>query len=496
MSIKNKLTVTIVFVFLIVIAILGYMYLSSMHENLVIEANDQTAERARFAANAMAQLINAKFGAVYTLADYLGETEAYGGFHDKMRNIGYLLGMSAYDYYAIQWYDKWFYISEDSYINKIPTTIYPGVSGWAVFGNLYEDETKGVLLFQDIYNIDGRVIGRVVAKLSAEAFWDSEITAIFTAEDIMVTNQSGSVLFPLQYMGGQLTDYNLGHISESNVVIGNHSERRDSLTVSVVNAQMNVTAFVNKDEIASRFKSIIIVFVVVVSASIIVVGILVYFIAFRMTRSIAKLTSYIAQMDVDCDRIPDDFTKRSDEAGKLANSFSLLLSRLNASLAETDYLAKHDSLTLLKNRYSLENDITILMKEQKSFAFALLDVDDFKIINDSKGHDEGDRLLKDLASVFRTFGTAELTAYRWGGDEFALIVYGNETSVYEAVLKQLMERVDRQFSDKAVSRITVSIGVCVFPESAVNYKDLLINADKALSFAKMGGKVNFCFYKK
>lgn len=146
------------------------------------------------------------------------------------------------------------------------------------------------------------------------------------------------------------------------------------------------------------------------------------------------------------------------------------------------------------NRYCLENDISALIRQRQTFAFALLDVDDFKIINDTQGHDEGDRLLKDLASVFRTFTDGELAAYRWGGDEFALIISGAETASYEATLDALMERVREQFSQTGGSRITVSIGVCVFPDSADNYRELLINADKALAWAKMGGKVRYCFY--
>jgi diguanylate cyclase (GGDEF)-like protein len=311
-----------------------------------------------------------------------------------------------------------------------------------------------------------------------------------------VSKHSGRILYPTAYSGGELTVTNSGKLSDTEIKLDNQIFLNKSLTVPISNAELDVTVLVNNDEINKKYNNIVFLFFLVVGLSLVVIGTFAYFASSRMTRSIMDLSTYVAQMGADCDGIPEKFTKRSDEAGRLANSFSLLLSRLNSALDETDYIARHDSLTLLSNRYSLENDISELIREHQTFAFALLDVDDFKVINDSKGHDEGDRLLKDLASVFRTFRPDELATYRWGGDEFALIIFGNQMDQYERILKQIMERVDSYFRDAGDSRITVSIGVCAYPESAVTYKNLLINADKALAFAKMSGKVNFCFYRQ
>jgi diguanylate cyclase (GGDEF)-like protein len=214
-----------------------------------------------------------------------------------------------------------------------------------------------------------------------------------------------------------------------------------------------------------------------------------------MTRSITELAECVAQMGTDFETIPDRFTQRRDEAGTLANSFALLLMRLKSALDEKDYLARHDSLTHLKNRYCLERNIVNLINNQRSFAFGLLDLDDFKVINDTMGHDEGDRLLKNLASVFNSFKPEELIAYRWGGDEFALVIFGDSSEQYEKILTDVMQRVKDRFSGDG-PHVTVSIGVSIYPESASTYKNLLITADKALAWAKMTGKVNFCFYRK
>ncbi len=497
MTIKNKLTFMIVLVFLIVAAILGYFYLSSMYVSLFASAHEKTAERATESANVIAQLLDVRLSAVGSLADFLGEGAQIYGLNEKILKTEYSLQISDFEYYAILWYGKWYYATGSAFTKKQPVVGYSGMPGRAVIGRLYNNEKEGLLLQQYIFDNDGNEVGRLIAKLSADKFWDDIKSAgTLASEDMLVSKHMGGILYPSKYAGGKLADFVLGIIGEAKISMGDKIIEAKSLTIPVLNAQINVTALVNVEETIAQYNHIVFLYIVIIGSSLILIGAFVYIISSRMTRSITELAKYVEKMGPDCDGIPEKFTKRSDEAGKLANSFSLLLARLNAAMDEADYTARHDSLTLLNNRYCLESEISDLIRSQQPFAFALLDVDDFKVINDSKGHDEGDRLLKDLASVFRTFKPSELAVYRWGGDEFAFVIFGETVSQYESVLAQIMERVDSHFHDAGDSRITVSIGVCIYPECAVNYKDLLINADKALAFAKMSGKVNYCFYKK
>ncbi len=498
MTIKNKLTLTIVSIVLIVISILGYIYLSSMHASLYAMAHEKTAEKATESANVIAQLLDVRLNAVNALAEFLGDDADQNGLKKKIANIEYTQQISDFEYYAILWYGKWYYVSGLTFTNIQPVVGYAGMPGRAVFGRLYKNEKEGLLLQQYIFDGKGNEIGRLVAKLSADKFWDdiTSTTDILSSEGIIVSRHFGDILYPSKYAGGRLHGSQFGKIGEADIRLDDTIIHSTCLSMPIVNAQMDVTALLNDEDLNRNYGHIVLLFFIVVGSALILIGALVYLVSSRMTRSISELSEYVAQMGADCDSMPDKFIKRSDEAGKLANSFSLLLTRLKASMDETDYIARHDSLTLLSNRYCLESDITAQIRKQQTFAFALLDVDDFKVINDSKGHDEGDRLLKDLASVFRTFKPTELTAYRWGGDEFALIIYGKKTAQYEKILNQIMERIGTQFHDAGDSRITVSIGVCAYPEHAANYKDLLINADKALAWAKMSGKVNFCFYKQ
>lgn len=497
MTIKYKLTLMIVLVFLIVAAILGYFFLSSMHTSLFVSANEKTAEKATESAHVMAQLLDVRLNAVRSLAEFLGEHATANNLDEKIPNLEYSLKLSDYEYYAVLWYNNWHHATRTTFGRQQPIVGYAGMPGRAVFGKLYKNEIEGLLLQQYIFDDDGNEIGRLVAKLSAHKFWSDIASAEkLKSDDILVSKHLGNILYPSKYSGGKVTGAVLGKLGDAQISVDGNDIPVKCLSIPVTNAQLDITAVVDVDDTMAQYNRIVLLFFVIIGSSLLLIGAFVHFISSRMTRSITELSRYVSKMGPDCGSIPEVFTSRSDEAGKLANSFSLLLARLNAAMDEADYTARHDSLTLLNNRFCLESEISDLIGTQQPFAFALLDVDDFKIINDSKGHDEGDRLLKDLASVFRTFMPSELAVYRWGGDEFALIIFGDTMAQYKNVLAQLMERVDNHFRDAGDSRITVSIGVCVYPAFAVNYKNLLINADKALAFAKMSGKVKFCFYEQ
>jgi diguanylate cyclase (GGDEF)-like protein len=297
-------------------------------------------------------------------------------------------------------------------------------------------------------------------------------------------------------LGGKLIaseNYNVGSVK---IRAGAKTVNTAGVVMPVPNAALNVTVFVNYDHVIKDFNQTVFYFVVVALLGMLIIGATVYIASAHMTRSTTQLARYVAQMGTGFESIPESFTQRKDEAGTLSNSFALLLMRLKSALDEKDYLARHDSLTNLKNRYCLEKNIVDLIEKQHPFAYGLLDLDDFKVINDTMGHDEGDKLLKNLASVFRSFKPEELMAYRWGGDEFALIILGDSLQQYEKTLQTLMQRIKDRFNGEDTTRVTVSIGVSIYPECAVTYKNLLITADKALAWAKMTGKVNFCFYEK
>lgn len=173
------------------------------------------------------------------------------------------------------------------------------------------------------------------------------------------------------------------------------------------------------------------------------------------------------------------------------------LKRLSEDLK---FRALHDPLTGLPNRSMLEDDITraAASSDRKGHYFAVLmmDLDDFKRVNDSFGHDFGDELLKQLASRLQNNLRGEDRVYRYGGDEFVAIVEGLVTAldveaIAKTVLREMCNHVRLRGEEISVS---VSIGASVYPKHGRTLSELIHNADCAMYAAKEQGKNTFVLY--
>jgi diguanylate cyclase (GGDEF)-like protein len=156
-------------------------------------------------------------------------------------------------------------------------------------------------------------------------------------------------------------------------------------------------------------------------------------------------------------------------------------------------LAFHDPLTLLANRNlfrdRVHHALALAQRERSSIAVMFLDLDNFKNINDSLGHDAGDRLLQAVARrIVKTTRSSDTVA-RLGGDEFAILVEGIATTTEaERLADALIETLDQPFPfDGRQVRVGASIGVAFStPQAAA--ETLLSNADNAMYHAKAAGK--------
>ena len=157
-------------------------------------------------------------------------------------------------------------------------------------------------------------------------------------------------------------------------------------------------------------------------------------------------------------------------------------------------LAKLDSLTGLPNRLlfneTLRGAIDSATENGCSLGVALLDLDHFKEINDTLGHDAGDEVLKIVAHRLQEAVAGLGTIARLGGDEFALLLlgYGGDDVIY-AVVDQINEALAEPMDlDGALRSCSASIGLTMFPRDATEPRDLLKNADLALYRAKGSGR--------
>lgn len=178
------------------------------------------------------------------------------------------------------------------------------------------------------------------------------------------------------------------------------------------------------------------------------------------------------------------------------------ISEVKAQEARITKLAYRDSLTQLPNR-SLFNDrlqvmVSTAMRNNIEFSLLFIDLDGFKLINDSMGHDAGDQLLIEVAKLFKQCLHHEDTIARFGGDEFVVILSNSNHGEYAATVAQrLIEALTHpiQIWDQQVF-ITASIGISVYPNDGHSSESLLKNADKAMYRAKHNGKNRFSFYEQ
>ena len=149
-----------------------------------------------------------------------------------------------------------------------------------------------------------------------------------------------------------------------------------------------------------------------------------------------------------------------------------------------------DGLTGVANRRALEQEITRISaratRNGEPFGVILLDIDHFKQLNDTYGHDAGDQALVRVAKLLRDRSRAGDVVARYGGEEFVVLCPGADISTAGAVAESLREALEQY--DGPPARFTASFGVAAFPASAADPGELLRTADNALYTAKRGGR--------
>jgi diguanylate cyclase (GGDEF)-like protein len=159
-------------------------------------------------------------------------------------------------------------------------------------------------------------------------------------------------------------------------------------------------------------------------------------------------------------------------------------------------LSVTDSLTGLFNRRYFEErffeELNRSDRHNLSFSLSMIDIDDFKLFNDSEGHLAGDEILKSIANIAKDCLRVSDVIARFGGEEFAVIMPQTEREeailVSERIRKSIREQIPATWSVFPRKSITVSIGIATFPYDGKERKELIRNADKALYIAKMEGK--------
>ncbi|UAL53995.1 EAL domain-containing protein [Bacillus sp. CMF21] len=161
------------------------------------------------------------------------------------------------------------------------------------------------------------------------------------------------------------------------------------------------------------------------------------------------------------------------------------------------HMAFHDSLTGLLNRTALEKDLSILLKDQttKGLALMYIDLDRFKMLNDTMGHSIGDLLLKEVSFRLRSLEIPSYKVYRQGGDEFILLFQNADKLLAEQYAQQILDKFAEPIHlNELVYFISPSIGISLYPENGMEESQLITNADMALYDVKQRGRGRFQTY--
>lgn len=162
-------------------------------------------------------------------------------------------------------------------------------------------------------------------------------------------------------------------------------------------------------------------------------------------------------------------------------------------------LAYQDHLTMLPNRRLFYHDLSkweSSVEENNSLILMILDVDNFKYINDIHGHDYGDQVIINIASSIDHILTPKMQLYRIGGDEFGIIISDEmDKAAIENFARLIIEDIKQNMFVSSKTFISLSIGIAIYPESSNKVEDIVKFAEVALYKAKDIGKGTYSFFE-
>jgi len=350
---------------------------------------------------------------------------------------------------------------------------------------------------------------------------------------ILITNKNGEVLFKPKRvqsafsLGGFLTNDRQG----ASQLLGKFKNTDTGQTTTVkhlakrssVNDKLDIFAIISENELNEVLWEILAIVSLVITGVVFVILLLTYrHVRKLLLNPIYKLRDIVTKIGEGNlnEIIPEKET--DDEFGELYDSIQKMKVNLNSSQQKVKQLAYFDELTGLPNRITLRHELDAMINScQRSgehFAVIFIDLDNFKDINDTLGHDMGDVLLKEVSRrILDNIRTDDYVVRqqnpnkkpqhqevndtvvaRLGGDEFTLLLGGiDNISLISRIVKRLLESFSQPLKlGKHEAFVGASMGIAIYPQDGDHADIILKNADLAMYEAKKMGKNNFEFFSK
>ena len=176
---------------------------------------------------------------------------------------------------------------------------------------------------------------------------------------------------------------------------------------------------------------------------------------------------------------------------------SLMIYLAHSNSRENKYLihlSEIDPLTSVFNKETTQKLIDQKLKNHEHFCFLILDVDDFKSVNDNYGHAVGDKVLKNLSDLFKNHFRQTDIVGRIGGDEFIILI--EDEHIAESRIQSLLQKVNTlKIEELQDFKLSISVGMAFAPSNGTTFMELYRHADHALYQTKRTGKNNYKIYK-
>lgn len=210
--------------------------------------------------------------------------------------------------------------------------------------------------------------------------------------------------------------------------------------------------------------------------------------------------SHLVEMVLEAIALSKDNEVMNDLMIEMLHKNAILHKQLEEQLSENKKLSVTDQLTGLYNRRYLleafEKEVNRLKRYNRTFALIMFDIDFFKLVNDNYGHDVGDRVLKDLASLVSSRLRKSDTFSRWGGEEFMILAGEMDVESARILAEDIREKVE-DYDFSPVTSLTCSFGVMTCNDPAdCEMKVMTKQVDLALYKAKATGRNKVVVYEE